>query len=130
MAVLPMTDIGMFATRGQRTRHEQHRQLRELRAVVRLREPDVYAITRYAEVKAALEDHGTFISGGDVGFDPELNQIIRGAKLVSDPPERDLLRSGVETRPNTRAIRGRSEEVAQKARTLSRTLFPEGRSTV
>lgn len=126
MAVVPMTDIDMFATSDQRTRYEQYRQLRDLGAVVRLGEPDAYAVTRYAEVKAALADHASFISGEGVGFNPELNQFIRGTTLASDPPEHDLLRSVVATGLKPRAIRGRAEEIAQKARNLVAKVVARG----
>ncbi|MFF4806394.1 cytochrome P450 [Streptomyces sp. NPDC001351] len=121
-----MTDVDMFATSDQRTRYEQYRQLRELGPVVRLREPDTYAVTRYAEVKAALADHTSFISGEGVGFNPELNQMIRGTTLVSDPPEHDLLRSVVADGLKPRVIRGRGEEIAQKARSLVADVVSKG----
>lgn len=126
MAVVPMTEIDMFATSDQRTRYEQYRHLRELGAVVRLREPDVYVVTRYDEVKAALADHGTFISGEGVGFNPEVNRIMRGVTLVSDPPEHDVLRSVVGAGLRPRSLRGRSEEIAQKARDLVAEVVARG----
>ncbi|MEV7976787.1 cytochrome P450 [Streptomyces sp. NPDC086519] len=126
MAVVPMTDIDMFTTSDQRTRHEQYRQLRDLGAVVRLREPDVYVITRYAEVKAALADHASFISGDGVGINAEVNQMIRGTTLASDPPEHDLLRSVVAAGLKPRAIRGRTEEITQKARSLVAEVVSRG----
>ncbi|MFF3934917.1 cytochrome P450 [Streptomyces phaeofaciens] len=118
MAVVPLTEIDMFATSDQRTRYEQYEHLRELGAVVRLREPDVYVVTRYDEVRAALADHSTFISGEGVGFNPAVNQIMRGVTLVSDPPEHDLLRSVVGAGLRPGALRGRREEIAQKAQAL------------
>jgi cytochrome P450 len=121
-----MTEIDMFATSDQHTRNEQYRQLRELGAVVRLREPDVYAVTRYDEVKAALADHGTFVSGEGVGFNPDVNQIMRGTTLVSDPPEHDVLRSVVGAGLRPGAVRGRREEIAQKARDLVTNVVARG----
>ncbi|MFD4510637.1 cytochrome P450 [Streptomyces sp. NPDC058457] len=118
MAVVPTTDIDMFATSDQRARYEQYRQLREVGAVVRLPGLDAYAITRYAEVKAALADHVSYISGEGVGFNSELNQLIRGTTIASDPPEHDLLRSVVGPGLTPRVVRARTEEIAQKARSL------------
>ena len=126
MAVVPMTEIDMFATSDQRTRYEQYEHLRELGAVVRLREPDVYAVTRYDEVRAALADHSTFVSGEGVGFDPAVNQIMRGVTLVSDPPEHDLLRSVVGAGLRPGALRGHREEIAQKARALVAEVVAKG----
>ncbi|MDQ0584884.1 cytochrome P450 [Streptomyces rishiriensis] len=126
MAVVPTTEIDMFATSDRRTRYEQYRQLRELGAVVRLREPDVYAVTRYDEVKAALADHGAFVSGEGVGFDPVVNQMMRGVTLVSDPPEHEVLRSVVGAGLRPRSLRGRGEEIARKARDLVDAVVAKG----
>ncbi|MEH0467735.1 cytochrome P450 [Streptomyces sp. B21-097] len=118
MAVAPMTEIDMFATSDRRTRYEQYRQLRELGGVVRLRDPDVYAVTRYDEVRAALADHDAFVSGEGVGFDPGVNQLMRGVTLVSDPPEHDVLRSVVGAGLRPGPLRARGEDIARKARDL------------
>ncbi|MEU1343994.1 cytochrome P450 [Streptomyces sp. NPDC005827] len=126
MDVVPVTDIDMFASSDQGTRYEQYRQLRELGAVVRLREPDAYMVTRYTEVKAALADHSSFISGEGVGLNAEMNQLIRGTTIASDPPEHDLLRSVVANGLKPRAVRGRSEEIAQKARSLVAEVVARG----
>ncbi|MEU2283680.1 cytochrome P450 [Streptomyces sp. NPDC013178] len=126
MAVVPTTEIDMFATSDQRTRYEQYRHLRELGAVVRLREPDVYVLTRYDEVKAALADHGTFVSGEGVGFNPDVNQIMRGVTLVSDPPEHGVLRSVVGAGLRPGALRDRREEITQKARDLVAEVVARG----
>ncbi|MFF4584107.1 cytochrome P450 [Streptomyces sp. NPDC001388] len=126
MAVVPTTEIDMFATSDQRTRYAQYRHLRELGAVVRLREPDVYAITRYDEVRAVLADHGTFLSGEGVGFNADVNQMMRGVTLVSDPPEHDVLRSVVGAGLRPGSLRGRSEEIAGKARDLVADVVERG----
>ncbi|MFJ8104845.1 cytochrome P450 [Streptomyces sp. NPDC096132] len=126
MSAVPTTDIDMFATSDQRTRYEQYRHLRELGGVVRLHEPDVYAVTRYDEVKAALADHGTFISGEGVGFNPDVNQIMRGVTLVSDAPEHDVLRSVVGAGLRPGPVRGRREEIVQKARDLVAEVVARG----
>ncbi|GGS29716.1 putative cytochrome P450 YjiB [Streptomyces humidus] len=126
MAVVPMTEIDMFATSDRRTRCEQYRRLRELGGVVRLRDPDVYAVTRYDEVKAVLADHDAFVSGEGVGFDPEVNRLMRGVTLVSDPPEHDVLRCvvGAGLRPGT--LRARGEEISRKARDLVGEVVAKG----
>ncbi|KRD20997.1 MULTISPECIES: cytochrome P450 [unclassified Streptomyces] len=126
MAVVPRAEIDMFASSARSIRYEQYRQLRELGGVVRLHEPDVYALTRYDEVKAALADHDTFLSGEGVGFDPDVNRIMRGVTLVSDPPEHDVLRSVVGAGLRPGSVQGRGEEMARKAHGLVAEVVARG----
>ncbi|WP_329416244.1 cytochrome P450 [Streptomyces sp. NBC_00704] len=126
MAVAPIAEIDMFATSDRRTRHEQYRILRDMGGVVRLRDPDVYAVVRYDEVKAALGDHEAFVSGEGVGFDPGVNRLMRGVTLVSDPPEHGVLRSVVGAGLRPGPLRARGEEIARKARDLVARAVAEG----
>lgn len=126
MAVVPLTDIDMFGVSDPRTRYAQYRQLRDLGAVVRLSEPDAYVVTRYDEVRAALANHADLLSGEGVGFNPQLNQIMRGITLVSDGEEHDLMRSVVAAPLQPGALRGRTEEISQKARDLVATVLAKG----
>ncbi|MFF8322894.1 cytochrome P450 [Streptomyces bobili] len=126
MAVIPTTEIDMFATSDRSARYEQYRHLRELGGVVRLRDPDVYAITRYDDVKAVLANHDAFLSGEGVGFDPGVNEIMRGVTLVSDPPEHDVLRSVVGAGLRPGPLRARADEIAGKARDLVAEVVARG----
>ncbi|WP_109005168.1 cytochrome P450 [Streptomyces rishiriensis] len=126
MAVAPLTETDMFATSDRRTRYEQYRHLRELGGVVRLRDPDVYAVTRHDEVKAALADHDAFVSGEGVGFDPGVNELMRGVTLVSDPPEHDALRSVVGAGLRPGPLRARGEDIVQKAGDLVAQVVAKG----
>ncbi|MCX5198002.1 cytochrome P450 [Streptomyces sp. NBC_00249] len=126
MAEAPLTEIDLFAVSDQRTREEQYQALRDLGPVVRLSEPDAYVVTRYDEVKAALADDDTFISGEGVGFNPQLNQMMQGTALVSDGAEHDLMRSVVGAPLQPGPVRARSEEIAQRARDLVASLIAKG----
>lgn len=126
MALAPLTEIDLFAASDQSTRDEQYQALRDLGPVVRLSEPDAYVVTRYDEVKAALADHDTFVSGEGVGFNPQLNQMMQGIALVSDGAEHDLMRSIVGAPLQPGPVRARSEEIAQKARDLVASLVAKG----
>jgi cytochrome P450 len=116
----------MFATSDQSTRYTQYRHLRDLGAVVRLSDPDVYAVTRYAEVKAALDDPDTFLSGEGVAFNEDLNHVMRGITLVSDGREHEVMRSVVAAPLQPGALRSRGEDIAQKARDLVAKVIAQG----
>lgn len=110
------TDLDLFERYDRDGRLAQYRELRELGAVVHLDRHDIYAVTRYDEVRSALENHETFISGEGVAFTDTANAVIRRTTLASDPPEHDLLRSVVATGLQPRAVRGRRDEIVAKAR--------------
>ena len=66
------------------------RELRDLGAVVYLRTHNVWAVTRHAEVSAALRDHETFCSGAGVGlsdFRKETPWRPPSVILEADPPQ-------------------------------------------
>lgn len=126
MRTAPTSEIDLFASSDRHVRYEQYRRLRELGGVVRVQEPDTYVVVRYDEVKAVLADHDTFASGQGIGFNPVMNQLMRGNTLVSDPPEHDVLRSVVATGLRPRAIRARTDEVVQKARDLVTQVVAKG----
>jgi cytochrome P450 len=58
--------------------------MRELGPVVWLPQHENYALTRHAEIAAALRDPTTFINGKGVAADSKANEITRGNSAASD----------------------------------------------
>jgi 4-methoxybenzoate monooxygenase (O-demethylating) len=69
--------------------------LRESHAVAHLPELDVWAITRHADVKAALRDHGTFSSVGGPQLVPGGRPAETGIIISSDPPMHTRVRKAI-----------------------------------
>ncbi len=115
-ATAPATDLDLFSAYDRESRLGQYRRLRELGEVVHLERHGIYAVTRYDEVKAVLADHEAFVSGQGVALTDPVNEVLKGTTLASDPPEHGLLRSVVAAGLQPRAVRGRAEEIAGKAR--------------
>jgi cytochrome P450 len=92
-----------------------YRELRNLAPVVHLVRHDLYAITRYDDVKRVLEDWRTFSSAAGVGFNEQINELIAGSLVGSDPPRHEHYRSILE-RPlsatDLKAVRERVRELA------------------
>lgn len=92
-----------------------YRELRDLAPVVHLTRHDVYAVTRYDDVKRVLEDWQTFSSAAGVGFNEPMNELIAGSLVGSDPPRHRHYRSILE-RPlsatDLRVVRERVRELA------------------
>src|SRR6478735_2607306 len=79
------SDIDLFADEVLLDPYPMYEKLRDLGAVVHLSANDVYALTRYDAIRDALADPGTF-SSRTIGFNPMVNDALRGTSLASDPP--------------------------------------------
>ncbi|TRZ55734.1 MAG: cytochrome P450, partial [Rhodocyclaceae bacterium] len=73
-------------------------QLRAIGPVVYMKQHDVYALPRYAEVAAALRQPTRFVSSRGVSLNEKVNELLTGSTLNSDPPEHDRTR-GVTAAP-------------------------------
>ena len=95
MNILPTLDVDLFGDASLRDPFNDYRRLRDAGPLVRLRHPDVYAIGRFAEVRAALMAHDTLISGEGVGFSEAFN-APRGMNVLQSDGELHIrLRSTV-----------------------------------
>lgn len=90
-AKIPTLAIDPFATDFLRDPYPRFHALREAGPVVWLPAHGVHAVARYAEAKAVLADHQTFISGAGVGLKDLRREpghvLARGLTLQIDPPE-------------------------------------------
>jgi cytochrome P450 len=99
--------------------------LRESSPVVRLMQGDLWVITRYEDVRAALGDPGTF-SSRQVAFNGQMNEVLKGTSLATDPPEHQKLRAVLSENLTPRALRGMKEDINAKADGLVRELVARG----
>lgn len=118
----PSSGVELFSDEALADPYPRYERLREAGAVVRLDALGVYALPRYAEVRAALADWQTFSSRG-IGLTEERNEAMTGTILASDPPEHDVLRKTIDYGLSPRALRQeaeatiklRSEEIVEDA---------------
>jgi len=90
--VIPTYDDDLFTDDALAHPYDHYRALRDLGPVVWLSAHDVYAVTRYADVRAVLDDPDVFCSGQGVGFNDFINETGRGTTLMSDGDQHDRLR--------------------------------------
>jgi cytochrome P450 len=90
--MIPIDDVDLFADEALAEPYEHYRRLRDLGPVVRLSTHDVYAVTRYADVRAVLDNPEVFCSGEGVGFNDFINAIGQGTTLMSDGDQHRRLR--------------------------------------
>lgn len=142
--MIPSFDIDLFADHVLDDPYPHLRELRDAGPVVWLDAHDMYAVTRYDEVRQVLADDGTFVSGRGVGFNEFVNSAGRGTTLMSDGDEhraqREVIgrpltpRSLADLRPDAQAIadelvdrlvdRRRFDAVSDLAEVLPSTWVP------
>ncbi len=112
---IPVFDIDLFSDDSLRSPYENYSTLRDAGPVVYLPRAGAYAFPRYAEIRRALEDHETFISGKGVGLSDFGNNSRRGTPIASDPPLHTLVRGVVQDRLSLRAVREITPSIQAKA---------------
>jgi cytochrome P450 len=90
---VPVYDIDFYSDDFIRNPWPHYAAMRELGPVVWLPQHENYALTRHAEVAAALRDPATFISGKGVAADEKANEITRGNSAASDGARHAAIRS-------------------------------------
>ena len=122
---VPTSDIDLFADEVLLDPYPRYTELRELGGVVHLPKNDVYALTRYDVIRAALADPETF-SSRTIGFNPMVNEALQGTSLASDPPVHGALRAALTENLSPRALRGMKQQIDAKAAALVEELVARG----
>jgi cytochrome P450 len=122
----PVSDLDLFDDTVLLDPYPSYAALRELGGVVRLPANDVYALTRYDAIRAALGDWESFSSAGAIGFNPMVNEALTGTSLASDPPVHTRLRAALTANLSPRALRGLKDGIDAKADALVARLAEQG----
>lgn len=91
------------------------RELRDTAAAVFLPRYELWALPRYAEVRAALADWQRFTSTQGVTLNDTMNGLLQGITLHTDPPEHEQLRSVLRRPLTTRETRPLEAEMQLEA---------------
>ena len=81
---IPETDHDPYTVSTLLNPFAGYAEMREMGPVVKLTKYDMYALTRYDEIKKVMTDDDTFPSGHGVMMNEEVNRMFRGGTLVSD----------------------------------------------
>ena len=127
MSTEPVTDdLDLFDDDVLVDPYPTYARLRDLGAVVHLPANDVYVLTRYDAIRAALGDWESFSSAASIGFNPMVNEALTGTSLSSDPPVHTRLRATLSENLSPRALRGMKDQIETKADALVAALVERG----
>ena len=90
---IPDVDIDVFAPEALANPFENYRIFRDTAPIVRLPKYDLYVMSRFADVQAALKNNALFSSGSGVAMNDLMNKAIMGSTLFTDAPYHSELRS-------------------------------------
>jgi cytochrome P450 len=119
-------DIDLFSDAALLDPWPLYQRIRDAGPVVYLSRHEVWAMGRYAPVRAALRDWETYSSAQGIALNPIANATTEGRLLTSDPPEHDKLRSVLARRLLPRQLRDVRQIVAQRAEELVEGLVTRG----
>jgi cytochrome P450 len=116
----PTSSIDLFSDEVLLKPYEALGDLREQAGAVWLPTNNVWAITRYADVRAAFLNHGTF-SSNQVAFNDMMNEALTGTTLATDPPDHQNLRGALMENLTPRALKKMKDDIdATAARIVAR----------
>ena len=92
MTSLPVSDVNPFELERRLEPYAFYEELREMGPVVHLRTLDLYAVSRFADVRRVLADQRVFSSAQGVVQNAAMNAAMAGSIVGTDPPEHTRLR--------------------------------------
>jgi cytochrome P450 len=128
MGDIPETDIDLFSDAALRDPYPRYRRLRDPGPVVRLTANDMYALPRYQQVREASGNWRVFSSAKGVMMNDEINSMLEGITLCSDPPEHTGMRR-VLARPMRPELRGSRPGSGRRPSGSSHSSWPRAPST-
>lgn len=116
---LPVLDVDFYSDESIRDPYPLYRRMRDLGPVIRLSRHDLFAVTRYADVRSLLRDFRSFSSAHGVAVDPAVNDLMASrTSLSSDPPLHEEIRKVTSAPLLPRALESLQANIQQTADSL------------
>ncbi len=112
---IPHCDVDIYGPEAIADPAGAYRSMLALGLVVRLTANDITAIVGFDALTTALRDHRTLWSGHGVSINDDVNRILVGSTLNSDPPQHDTTRAITFAPLTPKALAEARERVERKA---------------
>jgi cytochrome P450/ferredoxin-NADP reductase len=119
-------DVDLYSDEVILDPYDHYRAIRELGSVVYLPKHNLWAMSRHADVKAALLNHELFSSAKGVAANDVLNTAGLGNTITSDPPDHTRMRSIIREPLTVPALRKISPSVKDEAEAVVERLVRLG----
>ena len=126
MGAIPSTDLDMFTDAALRDPYPLYQELRDLGAVVQLSAHGMFAFPRYQQVREASGNWKVFSSAKGVMMNDQINSMLEGVTLCSDPPEHTRMRSVLSRPLRPDQLRELTPRVEAEARRIVEQLVNRG----
>lgn len=114
----PQSDIDLHTDEALLDPYPLWAELRAAGGAVWMSRYDMFALSRYDDVRAALSDWETYSSSRGVSFNSRKSEVTKGIVLQSDPPEHQELRRVLHRPLAAKALRELEAEFVQEAEHL------------
>lgn len=119
------SDVDLFSDQSLLDPYPLYAPLRERAPVVWMETNKLWAITRYQDVRDAMNNPEVF-SSAKVAFNDGMNDALKGTSLATDPPEHRQLRKTLLAPLTPRALKSIEEDVIGKAERMVDRLVAKG----
>lgn len=114
----PRSNIDLYSDEALTNPYPLYRELRDTGGAVWLNKLDMFVLSRYQDVRAALLNAEVFCSSHGVTMNPRMNALRKGNVLNSDGAEHAALRKILARPLSTTAMRALREQITQEAEEL------------
>ena len=117
-AVRPESDIDLFSDETLVNPYPLYKELRDQSGAVWMRKQEMFALTRFDDVRDALKNWEVFSSARGAAMNDPVNERIAGNTLGSDPPRHEKLRAVLGRPLSPSAMKALTEQIETQADAL------------
>jgi cytochrome P450 len=121
-----ISGINLYSKDSLENPYPLYKELRDAAPVVWMRRHRLAAITRFQDVRAALQNATVFSSASGVAMNAIANRAQKGTMLASDDPRHKALRAIVSRPLTPAAVRDLSEVIQRESESLVERLVARG----
>jgi cytochrome P450 len=126
MTVTTTLDVDLFTDDVLDDPYPAYKALRDAGPLVWVDPLNCWAVARYADVRATLEDWESFTSDQGTGLNDAVNSALTGTLLASSPPLHDKLRGVLAERLSPRGLRSLGDQITRRTREIIEPLVKRG----